>query len=81
MAKFAVGAENGTPIELYFEDHGEGTPVVLIHGWPLSGRSWENQVGPLIARRIPGHHLRPARLRLVVASPGTATTTTPSPPT
>ena len=49
MAKFAVGAENGTPIELYFEDLGEGTPVVLIHGWPLSGRSWENQVGPLIA--------------------------------
>jgi non-heme chloroperoxidase len=49
MAKFAVGAENGTPIELYFEDRGDGTPVVLIHGWPLSGRSWENQVGPLIA--------------------------------
>jgi len=49
MAKFAVGAENGTPIELYFEDLGEGTPVVLIHGWPLSGRSWENQIGPLIA--------------------------------
>jgi non-heme chloroperoxidase len=49
MAKFAVGAENGTPIELYFEDLGEGTPVVLIHGWPLSGRAWENQVGPLIA--------------------------------
>jgi non-heme chloroperoxidase len=48
MAKFAVGAENGTPIELYFEDRGEGAPVVLIHGWPLSGRSWENQVAPLI---------------------------------
>jgi non-heme chloroperoxidase len=33
---------------LYFEDHGSGRPVVLIHGWPLSGRSWEYQLAPLI---------------------------------
>jgi len=33
---------------LYYEDQGEGKPVVLIHGWPLSGKSWEAQVGPLV---------------------------------
>src|SRR5215471_12484282 len=38
-----VGAENSTPVELYYEDHGSGSPVVLIHGWPLSGASWEKQ--------------------------------------
>ncbi len=48
MAKLQVGTENDVPIELYFEDHGSGSPVVLIHGWPLSGRSWEAQVGPLV---------------------------------
>jgi non-heme chloroperoxidase len=48
MAKFAVGAENGLPIELHYTDQGEGQPVVLIHGWPLSGRSWESQVPALV---------------------------------
>ena len=48
MAKITVGTENDAPIELYYEDHGTGKPVVLIHGWPLSGRSWENQVPALI---------------------------------
>jgi pimeloyl-ACP methyl ester carboxylesterase len=48
MAKLTVGTENGQPIELYFEDLGTGKPVVLIHGWPLSGRSWESQVPALI---------------------------------
>lgn len=48
MPSVQVGTENGSPIELHFEDHGSGKPVVLIHGWPLSGRSWENQVGALI---------------------------------
>lgn len=48
MAKITVGTENGSPIELYYEDLGSGTPVVLVHGWPLSGRSWENQVPALI---------------------------------
>jgi non-heme chloroperoxidase len=33
---------------LHYEDHGSGRPVVLIHGWPLSGRSWENQLAPLV---------------------------------
>ncbi|MBX4159965.1 alpha/beta fold hydrolase [Priestia megaterium] len=48
MAKITVGIENEAPIELYYEDHGTGKPVVLIHGWPLSGRSWEYQVPALV---------------------------------
>jgi pimeloyl-ACP methyl ester carboxylesterase len=43
-----VGKENSTNIDLYYEDHGAGRPVVLIHGWPLSGRSWEKQVAALL---------------------------------
>jgi non-heme chloroperoxidase len=48
MARITVDTENSAPIELYYEDHGIGDPVVLIHGWPLSGRSWEKQVSALI---------------------------------
>jgi len=48
MTKLTVGTENGSPIELHYEDVGTGKPVVLIHGWPLSGRSWENQVPALV---------------------------------
>ena len=48
MAKLDLSEENGTPVELYFEDHGTGDPVVLIHGWPLSSRMWEAQVPALI---------------------------------
>jgi non-heme chloroperoxidase len=44
-----VAKENSTNIELYFEDHGSGDVVVLIHGYPLSGSSWEKQVPVLIA--------------------------------
>jgi non-heme chloroperoxidase len=43
MAFVTVGQENSTDIELYYEDHGSGQPVVLIHGYPLNGRSWEKQ--------------------------------------
>ncbi len=48
MSKITVGQENSAPIELYYEDHGAGKPVVLIHGWPLSGASWEKQVSALL---------------------------------
>ncbi len=48
MPRANVASENGAPVELYYEDHGTGAPVVLIHGWPLSGRSWEAQVPALI---------------------------------
>lgn len=44
----AVGMENSGPINLYYEDHGAGSPVVLIHGYPLSGHSWEKQVPALL---------------------------------
>lgn len=43
-----VGQENSTPIDLYYEDHGTGKPVVLIHGFPLSGASWEKQTAALL---------------------------------
>ncbi len=47
--RIRVGKENSTDIELYYEDHGTGSPVVLIHGWPLSGASWEKQTAALLA--------------------------------
>ena len=43
-----VGTENSTGIEIYYEDHGAGQPVVLIHGYPLSGRGWDKQVPALL---------------------------------
>ena len=49
MPRIQVGIETNTPIELHYQDFGSGTPVVLIHGWPLSGRSWEAQVSALVA--------------------------------
>ena len=47
MPYINVGQENSGKIDLYYEDHGTGKPVVLVHGWPLSGRSWEKQVPAL----------------------------------
>jgi non-heme chloroperoxidase len=49
MAFVTVGSENGAAIDLYYEDHGSGQPVVLIHGYPLNGRSWERQERDLLA--------------------------------
>lgn len=49
MPRVTVGEEKGQSVSLYFEDYGSGRPVVLIHGWPLSGRSWEAQVPALVA--------------------------------
>jgi non-heme chloroperoxidase len=43
MSKVVVGQENNADIEIYYEDHGTGQPVVLIHGYPLNGHSWEKQ--------------------------------------
>jgi non-heme chloroperoxidase len=48
MPYVTVGKENSGNIDLYFEDHGSGQPVVLIHGYPLSGASWEKQVPVLL---------------------------------
>lgn len=49
MPKLEVETEAHKPVEIHYEDHGIGKPVVLIHGWPLSGRSWEAQAPALIA--------------------------------
>lgn len=50
MAFIKVGEQNEGPVGLYFQDHGKGQPVVLIHGWPLSSRSWEKQEGQLLSQ-------------------------------
>lgn len=49
MGYVTVGNENNTPVELYYEDQGAGQPVVLIHGYPLNGHSWERQTPELLA--------------------------------
>jgi len=54
MPYIPVGKENSGSIDLYYEDHGSGKPVVLIHGYPLSGASWEKQVPVLLGK---GHRV------------------------
>lgn len=48
MPYITVGKENSGNIDLYYEDHGSGKPMVLIHGYPLSGASWEKQIPVLL---------------------------------
>lgn len=48
MPAVTVGQENRADIEIYYEDHGAGQPVVLIHGYPLSGRAWDKQLPVLL---------------------------------
>lgn len=49
MPYVSVGKENSGSIDIYYQDHGQGQPVVLIHGYPLNGRSWERQERELLA--------------------------------
>src|ERR1700710_1304011 len=49
MPRITVGTENNAQIEIHYEDHGSGQPVVLIHGYPLNGNSWERQERELLA--------------------------------
>src|ERR1700689_2871536 len=49
MPYVTVGKENSGNIDLYYEDHGSGKPIVLIHGYPLSGASWEKQTAALLS--------------------------------
>jgi non-heme chloroperoxidase len=49
MPHVTVGTENNAPIDISFEDHGSGQPIVLIHGYPLNGNSWERQERDLLA--------------------------------
>jgi non-heme chloroperoxidase len=48
MGSVQVGRENSDEIRIHYEDVGSGQPVVLIHGFPLSGRSWEKQTAALL---------------------------------
>ncbi|GIJ32364.1 alpha/beta fold hydrolase [Verrucosispora sp. WMMD703] len=48
MPFITVGTENSAPIDLYYEDHGSGQPIVLIHGFPFNGATWEKVSGPLL---------------------------------
>ena len=48
MPTVTVGQENNADIDIHYEDHGTGQPVVLIHGYPLSGRAWDKQVPALL---------------------------------
>jgi pimeloyl-ACP methyl ester carboxylesterase len=75
-----VGQENSGPIDLYYEDHGSGRPVVLIHGFPLNGRAWDARPGRCSA---PGSGSSPTTGAVSAgqASRSSAITTTPSPPT
>ena len=79
MSTIKVGQENSQPIELYYEDHGSGSPVVLIHGWPLNGDAWEKQTAALLAagHRVITYDVAASAGR---ASPASATTTIPSRP-
>jgi non-heme chloroperoxidase len=54
MPHVAVGTENDAPIEIHYEDHGSGHPIVLIHGYPLDGNSWERQERDLLTN---GHRV------------------------
>lgn len=54
MPRIPVGTENDHPIEIHYEDHGSGQAVVLIHGYPLNGNSWERQERELLAQ---GHRV------------------------
>ena len=48
MSYVSVGKENSSDVKLYYEDHGSGNPIILIHGYPLSGASWEKQMPILL---------------------------------
>ena len=50
MPSIKVGTENSADIELHYRDHGSGSPIVLIHGYPLDGNSWERQERVLLAQ-------------------------------
>jgi hypothetical protein len=88
MGFINVGRENSTSIDLYYEDHGSGSPVVLIHGWPLNGDAWEKQTAALLAagfrvitydRRGFGRSSKPAHLKeRAAANPSTVASIDPS---
>jgi non-heme chloroperoxidase len=48
MPYVKVGTENSADVEIHYRDHGAGAPIVLIHGFPLNGNSWERQERALL---------------------------------
>ncbi len=50
MAYITVGTENSVDIDIFYTDHGpaDAQPVVLIHGFPLNGESWDLQSRALL---------------------------------
>jgi non-heme chloroperoxidase len=80
MAYVTVGRENSGDIQVYYEDHGAGPPVVLIHGYLADGHSWEKQESALLSAgyRVITYDRRAAALP---AGQAPATTATRSPPT
>src|SRR5215472_6742277 len=52
MPRITVGTENDHDIEIHYEDHGSGQPIVLIHGYPLDGNSWERQERVLLQQNF-----------------------------
>jgi non-heme chloroperoxidase len=81
MPRITVGTENSAAIEIHYEDHGSGDPIVLIHGYPLDGNSWERQERVLLAGGYRVVSYTTGAGSAAPASRPSATTTTPSPPT
>jgi pimeloyl-ACP methyl ester carboxylesterase len=69
MPTITVGQENSSDIEIHYEDHGAGQPVVLIHGYPLSGRAWVKDVRLVVIEggphAIPWTHAAPVNTALL----------------
>jgi pimeloyl-ACP methyl ester carboxylesterase len=70
MPYVTVGRENSAAIRIYYEDHGSGPPVVLVHGYALNGHSWEKQEATLLAA---GHRGSAGRAGTTCPSPSRAT--------
>ncbi len=75
-----VGKENSTSIDLYYEHHGSGQPIVLIHGYPLSSASWESKF-PRFSTLATASSPMIAEVSANPASPPLDTTTILSPKT
>ena len=79
MPYIKVATERDYPVNVYFEDYGEGKPVVLIHGWPLSHRMWEYQINALTEAGYRCVSRSTGAVSASRTSRGVVTTTTPCP--